>query len=165
MLDISFGEVILVLLVAMAFLGPERIPHAARKIGEWTRMVKDAFMKVRDEVTNDEQAAEAFSQMQETMQEIAQAVDVRRVVRELSTPLMAPLPPSLPRTDPNHETVQEEVPGETATEGDAPGPEHAAPPAFTHEKGEQKRLDRIFHPVTEHQDHSAESSMTPPGQE
>lgn len=94
MLDVSFGEVILVLLVAMAFLGPERIPVAARKLGEWTRAVKDAFMKVRDDVTSDAQAAEAFTQMQQTMQEISQAVSMRHVVRELSTPLMSPLTPA-----------------------------------------------------------------------
>jgi sec-independent protein translocase protein TatB len=91
MLDVSFGEFILVLLVAMAFLGPERIPVAARKLGEWTRAVKDAIMKVREDVTSDTQAAEAFTQMQQTMQEISQAVNVRHVVRELSAPLMSPL--------------------------------------------------------------------------
>ncbi len=91
MLDVSFGEFLLVLLVAMAFLGPERIPIAARKLGEWTRAVRDAFLKVREDVTADPNAAEAFTQMQQTMQELSQAVSVRHVVRELSAPLMTPL--------------------------------------------------------------------------
>lgn len=91
MLDVSFGEFLLVLLVAMAFLGPERIPVAARKLGEWTRAVRDAFLKVREDVTADPNAAEAFTQMQQTMQELSQAVNMRHVVRELSAPLMTPL--------------------------------------------------------------------------
>jgi len=89
MFDISFGEFLLIMAVAMAFLGPERIPEAARALGKGVRRLRDAFTQVRDEMTADEQTAQAFSEMQETMQEIAQAVNVRHVVRELSEPLLA----------------------------------------------------------------------------
>ncbi len=88
MFDISFGEFLLIVAVAMAFLGPERIPEAARAIGRGVRRIRDAFSQVRDEMAADEQTARAMSEMQETMQEIARAVNVRHVVRELSEPLL-----------------------------------------------------------------------------
>jgi sec-independent protein translocase protein TatB len=91
MLDISLGELLLILLIAMVFLGPDRIPVAARKIGEFMRMIKDAFMHVKEEVTKDEEAAKVFNEMQETVQTIANAVNVKKGLRELAVPLMAPV--------------------------------------------------------------------------
>jgi sec-independent protein translocase protein TatB len=165
MLDVSFGEFILVLLVAMAFLGPERIPVAARKLGEWTRAVRDAFLKVREDVTADPNAAEAFTQMQQTMQEISQAVSVRHVVRELGAPLMTPLEkrpgPVVPSDKPE--------PSEPSEPSDKPEPSDLPPmaelridpPADTwtpgreetsrlredapHQPGESPRLAKTFH--------------------
>ncbi|MBU1220197.1 hypothetical protein KKF34_09975 [Myxococcota bacterium] len=96
MLDISLGEFILIALVAMAFLGPERIPVMARKIGEFVHMVKDAFMQVREEVIKDEETASVFNEMQQTVQDIANAVNVRKAVREIGQPLFTASPRSTP---------------------------------------------------------------------
>lgn len=92
MLDISLGEFILIALVAMAFLGPERIPVMARKIGEFVHMIKDAFMQVREEVIKDEETASVFNEMQQTVQDIANAVNVRKAVREIGQPLFTSSP-------------------------------------------------------------------------
>ncbi len=154
MLDVSFGEFILVLLVAMAFLGPERIPVAARKLGEWTRAVKDAFTKVREDVTSDAQAAEAFTQMQQTMQEISQAVNVRQVVRELSAPLMSPL-----EQRPVPEPTDESDPLDKSDKSDPSDPPPMEsliiedPPWLVHHD-DAPRLDRTFHPAKPSDDQS-----------
>lgn len=90
MLDVSLGEFVLIALVAMAFLGPERIPVMARKIGEFVHFIKDAFMQVREEVIKDEETASVFNEMQQTVQDIANAVNVRKAVREIGQPLFSP---------------------------------------------------------------------------
>ncbi|MBN2724968.1 MAG: twin-arginine translocase TatA/TatE family subunit [Deltaproteobacteria bacterium] len=101
MFDISLGEFILIALIAMAFLGPEKIPVAARRVGEFIKMVKDAFTQVRDEVTKDEATAEAFNEMHRTVQDIANVVNVRRVVREMGQPLLEPSRPHKKSTSDN----------------------------------------------------------------
>jgi len=172
MLDVSFGEFILVLLVAMAFLGPERIPVAARKIGEWTRAVKDAIMKVREDVTSDTQAAEAFTQMQQTMQEISQAVNVRRVVRELSAPLMSPLEQrtaadlsDLPEPSDTPDQSEESDlsdksdksdPSDKSDKSDPPPMESLIieEPPWLVQHDDAPRLDRTFHPAKPSEDQS-----------
>ncbi|MBU1070624.1 twin-arginine translocase TatA/TatE family subunit [Myxococcota bacterium] len=165
MLDVSFGEFILVLLVAMAFLGPDRIPVAARKIGEWTRAVKDAIMKVREDVTSDTQAAEAFSQMQQTMQEISQAVNVRHVVRELSAPLMSPLeqrPASVSDTTDlpdKSDTTDLSDPSDKSDKSDPSDPPPMESliieePPWLVQHDDAPRLDRTFHPAKPSDDQS-----------
>jgi sec-independent protein translocase protein TatB len=91
MLDISIGEIILVLLIAMIFLGPDRIPKVARQIGEFFRMVRDAFFQVKDDITKDEETAKVFNEMQNTVTDIANAVNIKKLVREMGTPLMEPV--------------------------------------------------------------------------
>ncbi|MBU1243870.1 twin-arginine translocase TatA/TatE family subunit [Myxococcota bacterium] len=170
MLDVSFGEFILVLLVAMAFLGPDRIPVAARKIGEWTRAVKDAIMKVREDVTSDTQAAEAFTQMQQTMQEISQAVNVRHVVRELSAPLMSPLEPGAPastvaaESDPSDKSDKSDKSdsADSADPSDKSDPSDPPPmesliieePPWLVQHDDAPRLERTFHPAKPSDDQS-----------
>ncbi len=160
MLDVSFGEFILVLLVAMAFLGPERIPVAARKLGEWTRAVKDAIMKVREDVTSDTQAAEAFTQMQQTMQEISQAVNVRHVVRELSAPLMSPLDQRpVPELSDQSDPSDPSDPSDLSDLSDAsdPPPMEALiieEPPWLVQHDDAPRLERTFHPAKPSDDQS-----------
>ncbi|MBU1412945.1 twin-arginine translocase TatA/TatE family subunit [Myxococcota bacterium] len=172
MLDVSFGEFILVLLVAMAFLGPDRIPVAARKIGEWTRAVKDAIMKVREDVTSDTQAAEAFTQMQQTMQEISQAVNVRHVVRELSAPLMSPLdqrpvPELSDESDPSDPSDKSDKSdksdsADSADPSDKSDPSDPPPmesliieePPWLVQHDDAPRLERTFHPAKPSDDQS-----------
>ncbi len=88
MLDISLGEITLVLLIAMVFIGPERLPGVARKIGSFLRQVKEALFQVRQEVEQDEETAQVFSEMQNTVHEITNAVNLRKFMREMSEPLM-----------------------------------------------------------------------------
>ncbi len=169
MLDVSFGEFILVLLVAMAFLGPERIPVAARKLGEWTRAVRDAFLKVREDVTADPNAAEAFTQMQRTMQEISEAVNVRHVVRELSAPLMTPLERKPDRSDPSDPPDPSDVavPSDVTVPSGVAVPSDASPlppmgelridpppDAWQPRDEDAPRLAKTFHPAEPSDDQS-----------
>lgn len=50
MFDFSFGEMMLVGLVALVVLGPERLPKAARFIGLWVRRARAQWYSVKSEL-------------------------------------------------------------------------------------------------------------------
>ncbi len=93
MFDVSLGEFILILLIAMVFVGPENLPRVARKIGGFIGQIREAIFTVRQEVEKDEQAAQVFTEVHQTVSELASAVNIRKVVREMGAPLMQPDPP------------------------------------------------------------------------
>lgn len=146
MFDISFGELLLIVAVAMVFLGPERIQHVARMLGRGVRRLRNAFAQMREEMTADEQTAKAFTEMQGTMQEIAQVVDVRRVVRELSEPLLtSPLVQDSVQPEPNN-YMQENSPEPPSVVSKEP-----AASLDVEMGGNVRRIEKTFHPASEHE--------------
>ncbi len=52
-LDISGGELLIILIVAFLVFGPQRIPEIARKLGKGLNEVKKASNQIRDEITKE----------------------------------------------------------------------------------------------------------------
>jgi sec-independent protein translocase protein TatB len=50
MFEIGFTELLLVAIVALLVLGPERLPHALRTLGLWIGRMRRTFNAVRDEI-------------------------------------------------------------------------------------------------------------------
>lgn len=50
MFDFSFGEMLVVALVALVVLGPERLPRAARFAGLWVRKARAQWHAVKNEL-------------------------------------------------------------------------------------------------------------------
>ena len=50
MFGISFSELLLVGLIALLVLGPERLPGAARTAGLWIGRIKRSFNSIKEEV-------------------------------------------------------------------------------------------------------------------
>lgn len=50
MFDVGFSELLLVLVVALIVVGPERLPGVARKLGIYIRKAREAFDSVKQEV-------------------------------------------------------------------------------------------------------------------
>ena len=50
MLDISFAELALVFVIALVILGPERLPKAARTVGQWVGRARGAFTHLKNEL-------------------------------------------------------------------------------------------------------------------
>jgi|SRR5690606_9268271 len=53
MFDIGFSELLLVALVALLVLGPERLPRAARFVGLWVRRARAQWHSVKAELERD----------------------------------------------------------------------------------------------------------------
>ncbi len=58
MFDASFLEIVLILLVALIVIGPERLPRVARTIGLWVGRARAMFNTMRDEVEREIQIDE-----------------------------------------------------------------------------------------------------------
>ncbi len=58
MFDVGFGELLLIAVVALVVLGPERLPKAARFAGLWVRRARNQWDSVKQELERELQAEE-----------------------------------------------------------------------------------------------------------
>ena len=105
MFDFSFGEMLVVALVALIVLGPERLPKAARFAGLWVRKARAQWYSVKTELES-ELASEELKRslqdgrqaMQETERQLHDlAADTHRAVE--GEPERDAEPPREPRDD------------------------------------------------------------------
>jgi sec-independent protein translocase protein TatB len=77
MFDIGFSEFVLIGVVALIVLGPERLPGAARTVGALLRRARTSWASLRNEVER-ELAAE---ELKRNMRDAAAAADPREELR------------------------------------------------------------------------------------
>jgi len=53
MFDLGFSELLIIAVVALVVLGPERLPKAARFVGVWARRARAQWTSVKDELERD----------------------------------------------------------------------------------------------------------------
>lgn len=73
MFDVSFGELLLIAVVALVVLGPERLPGAARTAGALLRRVRRGWDSVRAEVERELEAEELRAKLREAQQAVRAA--------------------------------------------------------------------------------------------
>ena len=78
MFDVSFGEILLIAVVALVVLGPERLPGAARTAGALLRRVRRGWDSVRAEVMRELEAEELRAKLKEAQEAARAAVDETR---------------------------------------------------------------------------------------
>jgi sec-independent protein translocase protein TatB len=104
MFDIGFSELLVIAVVALIVLGPERLPKAARLAGLWVRRARAQWYSVKAELEHDLAADElkrslrdtgsalrsAEAQLQATGQELRHGLDALRDADE--RPAVPPTP-------------------------------------------------------------------------
>lgn len=68
MFDIGFFELVVIGIVALLVLGPERLPHAVRMTGAWVGKIRRATQAVRDEFEREVNAQELQRRLREEME-------------------------------------------------------------------------------------------------
>ena len=68
MFDIGFSELLVIAVVALVVLGPERLPKAARFAGLWVRRARNQWDSVKLELERELQAEDIKRQMQDVRQ-------------------------------------------------------------------------------------------------
>ncbi|BBO53672.1 Sec-independent protein translocase protein TatB [Stenotrophomonas maltophilia] len=135
MFDIGFSELLVIAVVALVVLGPERLPKAARFAGLWVRRARNQWDSVKQELERELQAEDIKRQMQDVRQGMqdtenqlrASGEAIRReaqqqgddLVQEVRTPAQADLPPHLSQPSETDAPAQDSGPVSTtaATEG------------------------------------------------
>ena len=73
MFDIGFSELLLIAVVALVVLGPERLPKAARFAGLWVRRARAQWHSVKAELERELEAEELKRSLQDTQAALKQA--------------------------------------------------------------------------------------------
>ena len=127
MFGISFSELLLVGLVALLVLGPERLPGAARTAGLWVGRLKRSFNAIKQEVEREIGADEIRRQLHNehilSMEEEAKKImaplqDAMKPV----TPVEPPAPPAAVPAEP-----ASPAPVSLSKTASDPAPQPAAP--------------------------------------
>ena len=58
MFDVGFSELLLLAVIALVVLGPEKLPHAARMAGAWIGRIRRMLISVQADIENEVAAAE-----------------------------------------------------------------------------------------------------------
>ena len=75
MIDIGFGEIFLIAIVALLVLGPERLPKAARFTGLWVRRARAQWYSVKAEFENELADDELRRSLKQTRADLLEARD------------------------------------------------------------------------------------------
>ncbi|MFN3310622.1 MAG: Sec-independent protein translocase protein TatB [Thermomonas sp.] len=73
MFDFSLGEMLVVALVALVVLGPERLPKAARLAGLWLRRARAHWVSMKNELEQELAREELARSLHETRQALDEA--------------------------------------------------------------------------------------------
>lgn len=138
MFDIGFSELLVIAVVALVVLGPERLPKAARFAGLWVRRARNQWDSVKQELERELQAEDIKRQMQDVRQGMQEtenqlrasgeairreAQDAQRQGDTLAQEVRAPAPADLPP----HMSAEADVDA-SAQDGVAPESTPGTPP-------------------------------------
>ncbi|PYF79937.1 Sec-independent protein translocase TatB [Marinomonas alcarazii] len=70
MFDIGFSELLVVFVVGLLILGPERLPHAAKTAGLWVRKIRRSISSVQREINAQLDHEELQQKINETNQRL-----------------------------------------------------------------------------------------------
>ncbi|MBA1204864.1 Sec-independent protein translocase subunit TatB [Pseudomonas capeferrum] len=111
MFGISFSELLLVGLISLLVLGPERLPGAARTAGLWIGRLKRSFNSIRQEVEREIGADDIRRQLHNE-----HILSMEQEARRILNPQAPKTPPAAPTASP-------------ASSNDAPAPVDTTAPA------------------------------------
>jgi sec-independent protein translocase protein TatB len=86
MFEVGFTELLLVALVALVVLGPERLPGAVRTAGLWIGRLKRSFSSIKAEVEREIGADEIRRQLHNE-----QILELEREMQTMKQDLLAPV--------------------------------------------------------------------------
>ncbi len=87
MFDVGFAEIVLVMVIALLVVGPERLPRLARTAGLWLGKARAFVQSVREDVERELAAEELKRVMDETGRIGEELGQVREIIEETDSEL------------------------------------------------------------------------------
>ena len=116
MFGMGMGELLLILVVALLVVGPDKLPNAARAIGKGIRDFRKHTQELQSTLEQDEKLGEAVRELKSALRD---------------DPVRAALRPSPPRPPPTPPTPQAPAATPPAPAIAPPASEPAGPPSLT----------------------------------
>ncbi|CDG18889.1 MULTISPECIES: Sec-independent protein translocase protein TatB [Xenorhabdus] len=79
MFDIGFGELLLVMVIGLVVLGPERLPIAVKTVAGWIRVLRSLAANVQNELAQELKLQE----LQDTLKKMEEKADMQSLSPEL----------------------------------------------------------------------------------
>lgn len=76
MLDIGFSELLLVAIIGLLVLGPERLPRVARTVGYWGGRARSYVRQMSAELEREVQRADVKRQIEESQRILNERIDL-----------------------------------------------------------------------------------------
>jgi len=105
MFDISFFEIMIISMVGLIVIGPERLPQVARTLGHLMGKCRQLVYSVKTDIHN-ELRMEELKKMQDSVQETVQSIEnsVRQEIDELKSTAQLDTATGTEQTDTQSET-------------------------------------------------------------
>ncbi len=87
MFDVGFAEIVLVMVIALLVVGPERLPRLARTAGLWLGKARSFVQSVREDIERELAAEELKRVMSDTGQLGEEVRAVREIIEETDADL------------------------------------------------------------------------------
>ncbi|WP_444995731.1 Sec-independent protein translocase protein TatB [Aliikangiella sp. IMCC44359] len=128
MFDIGFLELLVIGIIALLVLGPERLPKAARTVGLWVGKAKQSFNTIKTEIDRELKIQEIQQQLKEQKNNLEQQLEINSIKETLSEA----------EKDINHIAAEVNHPLDSNTiNGDAIDNNSVAEPATTSDKSKK----------------------------
>lgn len=104
MFDVGFSELILLAVIALVVLGPEKLPHAARIMGAWVGRIRRTVTQIQSEIEREVASQEMKAQLEKEFGQLkgqkildelqAEQQQINQELKGLSVAASAALTPS-----------------------------------------------------------------------
>lgn len=142
MFGLDFWEMVVILVIALLVVGPERLPKLARTTGLWVGKLKRMASNLREELEEEIEAAELKQILNQQQKEINELRDMLQDTRiEPRESIAAKVPATAGLPDPRMQAVEAQLTAAPAvTAAPTPTPSITPPAAPAHdEPGEPKQ--------------------------
>ncbi len=87
MFDIGFLELVVIGVIALIVLGPERLPKAARTVGLWVGKAKQSFNSIKMEIDRELKVQELQQQLEEQKNKLEAQIQLNELTENISDTL------------------------------------------------------------------------------
>jgi sec-independent protein translocase protein TatB len=123
MFDVGFSEILIIAVVALLVLGPERLPKAARFAGLWVRRARAQWYSVKAELERELASEELQRSLKEPLEQLQQLQPQMRALDAELREEFAGLDPTRPATPAAAAATGGTMPAETTAEAATAIPE------------------------------------------
>lgn len=142
MFGMGMTEILVILVVAMIFLGPEKLPEAAAKISKGIREIRKQSRELQSTIETDTEIGGAIRELKSALRgDEVRRPPVRKVPEVPATPALDPAAP----LDPAAATVPGPV--LAAVEPPAAEPPAAEPPAAEAAPSDEPKVEDLIRPA------------------